>query len=562
MAEERRYANGKTEKQVLLQRYDELKTQRNNYDPEWKEIVEFIQPRRGRFHQTEKGQRNRSIRQIINSRGIIASRTLASGLMSGLTSPARPWFKIGTPDPELMKARRVQDWLDKLEKRISQVFSMSNLYQVLPSVYMELGLFGTACLGHFDDDEHIARFYPFTVGTYVLSQTDRLVVDTLGREMRMTVRQMADKFGFENMSSMARSLYERDQLDADVTVMQFIGPNYDHVPGSDFAKDLPYQAVYCERGGVYGAYGGGYGGGAYATDGQILGREGFYELPFYAPRWEVTSEDVYGTMCPGMAALGDVKGLQELEKEKAIAIEKHNDPPLQGPSSLKNVPVENIPGGATIYNQDGQGGGGLSTLYQTNPAVQELEMAIQAHEARIDQAFYADLFRHLDGLRGVQPRNELELLQREQEKLLQLGPLLERVQGDLLGPLIDRTANQVFRAGLMPDPPEELVGLRLKTTYISPLAVAQRQSGTETIDRVVRFVSGLAGFDPSVVDIFNPDAAVREYQVLIDAPAKILRDAQEVQEIRERRAAQQEAMRQAQLDQANADAAQKLGAVA
>ena len=536
-----------TEKQRLLQRFEYLKTQRNTFEPEWKEITDYIQPRRGRYNITENNNKNRTYSKIINSRGTIASRTLASGLMSGLTSPARPWFKLGTPDPDMMGDKRVQEWLRLLEKLMIQVFASSNLYQVLPSVYMEMGLFGTACMTHFDDDQHVARFYPHTVGSYVLAQSDRLVVDTMGRELTMTVRQLVEKFGLDNVSDHVRTSYNLDNMEHEVEVYQFIGPNPGHVPGSPLSTELPYASVYCERGISGAQYT------AYAMGDNYLGRSGFHELPFYAPRWDTTEADVYGTMSPGMAALGDVKALQELEKQKAIAVAKQVNPPLKGPSSLKNVPISSTPGGVTLYDGDAQREG-LAPVYDVAPDIRFLEETLKAHEARIDEAFYADLFRQLANLHGVQPRNELELLQREQEKLLQLGPLLERVQGDLLDPLIDRTANQIFRTGAMPQPPEELNGIRLKVTYISPLAVAQRQAATGTIDRMIGVVGGLAQFDPSVVDTFSADEAVREYQTLLDAPAKILRDVEEVEAIRQARAEAAQAAQQAELRSMDAGA--------
>ena len=531
-------------KKNLLKRFESLKSERSSFDKEWKDILEFMQPRRGRFNTTDKKQANKSFKKIINSRGTIASRTLAAGLMSGLTSPARPWFKMGTPDEELMSDRRIQEWLRRLEKTMIQVFASGNLYEVLPSVYMELGLVGTGCMSHVDDAIDIARFYPHTVGSYVLASNDRLVVDQMGREYMMDVGQMVSKFGMDAVSQAVRNEYNRGNLNSQHEVFHFVGPNPNYVPDSPLATQMPYMSLYCEAGNT-------------GDQHSFLGISGFNESPFYAPRWEVTEGDSYGTMCPGMAALGDVKGLQVLEKEKAIGIQKKNNPPLKGPGSLRNQPISSIPGGTTLYDGESTGQG-LSPVYEVSPDLRETEESIHAHEARIDEAFYADLFKQLANMKGIQPRNELELLQREQEKLLMLGPLLENVQSGLLDPLIDRTANQIFRAGLLPPPPEQLMGQTLRVTYISPLAIAQRQAATDTIDRVVNFVGGVAQLDPQVIDVFDADAAVKEYQVLLDAPVKLLRDDAEVQQIRQQRAQQQQAEQQAALNQVDADTAQKV----
>ena len=531
-------------KKRILSNFEELKKRRNPFEKEWMELTEFIQPRYGRYHITDHGQQNRTYKKIVNSRGTIASRTLASGLMSGLTSPARPWFELGTPDPDMTRNPEVKEWLRRLTKLMFQTFAAGNLYQVLPSVYMELGLFGTACMTHVDDPLDVARFYHHTAGTYAISQNDRLKPDRLIRELTMTAVQMESRFGRENLSVGAQRALTRGDLYGRYEILHVVEPNADYVEGSPLEHQLAYRSVYLEKAGV--------------SQDKMLGVSGFHEVPFYAPRWGTTDSDDYGTMCPGMAALGDIKALQILEKEKAIGIQKKNDPPLRGPSSLKNYPVASIPGGVTLFDSNPQAGG-LEPVYQVAPELRETEESIKAHEARIDEAFYADLFKQLANLHGVQPRNELELSQREQEKLLQLGPLLERAQGDLLDPLVDRTANQIFRAGLMPEPPEELLGQRLRVTYISPLAVAQRQAATGTVDRVVAFVGGLAQLDPNALDNLNSDEAVNEYQTLLGAPPRIIRSPAEVQAIREAREQQIAQAQQAEQLSMAADAAGKVG---
>jgi hypothetical protein len=272
-----------------------------------------------------------------------------------------------------------------------------------------------------------------------------------------------------------------------------------------------------------------------------------------APRWETTAEDVYGTNCPGMIALGDIKGLQLEEKRKAQAIDKMTNPPLRGPASLRNSPVSSLPGGLTLFDQGQETGGGLAPIYEVNPRINELMQDISNIENRIDRCFYADLFMMLENLDGVQPRNILELSQRKEEKLLQLGPVLEDLHNDFLDKVIDRTFNIAERGGLIPPAPEELQGSPLRVEYISILAQAQQAVGTASIERLSGFIGGLAAVYPSVADKFDADQAVDEYSELIGTSPKIVVADDKVKEIRAARQQQQE--QQQALDTAQQGAA-------
>ena len=85
-------------------------------------------------------------------------------------------------------------------------------------------------------------------------------------------------------------------------------------------------------------------------------------------------------------------------------------------------------------------------------------------------------------MQGIQPRNEEELLQRNEERLLQLGPPLERVHGEFLSRMVTRTFNQAVNAGIIPPAPEIIQRRNLEVRFISSLAMAQRSVATTAGD--------------------------------------------------------------------------------
>ncbi|MEK9753375.1 MAG: portal protein [Rhodospirillaceae bacterium] len=537
-----------TPRQHFEKRKSLLKNERQSFIEHYRELSDFVSPRRGRFLMTDRNKGDKRYGKIINSQATLALRTLTSGMMAGITSPARPWFRLATPDPDMMEYEPVKLWLNKVESIMREIFNQSNLYNALPVLYRELGLFGTGCLSQVDDFKDVARFYPYTVGSYMIAAGERGEVDTMYREFEMTVGQIVEKFGarpdrsvdWSRISPTVKSMYERGSVDSWVPVVHAIEPNTTRNVRLLDAKNKPFRSVYYEAG---------------SNNDKLLRASGFDDFPTMAPRWDVTNEDIYGTDCPGMAALGDVKALQTEEKRKAQAIDKMVNPPLKGPGTLTNKPISALPGGITLFQQD-PNTQGLEPLYEVKPELRGLLLDIQAVEQRIDRAFYADLFLAISQMEGVQPRNVMELAERKEEKLLMLGPVLERLHGELLNKLIDRTFAQMVAADILPPPPDELQGSPLKVEYISVLAQAQRAVGTAAIDRMALYITGLVqgSGDPSYWDKFDADQSIDEYGEMIGISPKVIRSDDKVEGLRAERAKQNQAAQLASMAKPASDA--------
>lgn len=509
----------------LNKRKTALVNERSSFIPHYKELSEFFWPRRGRFTLSDRNRGEKRHQKIINSRGTMALRTASSGMLSGTMSPARPWFMLGTPDPDLMEYAPVRLWLHKVEVLMRAILNSSNFYSAAPTTLTEMLLFGTAAMTHVDDFEDVARFYTHTVGSYTIASNDRSVVDTIYREFEMSVGAMVKMFGIDKVSLAVKLHYDRGEYDPCYPVCHAIEPN----PGGDSTRAgssfKRYRSIYWEPGATG------------ADSYKVLRKRGFEEFPGYVPRWDITGEDTYGTNCPGMTALGDVKGLQVMERRKAQAIDKMVSPPLKGPPELRNVPVSSLPSSLTLYSGDTTREG-LQPIYQVQFPVNELRAEIKATEDRVNEAFYADLFLMLTNIDGIQPRNSIELMQRNEEKLLMLGPVLERLHGEWLDKVIDRLFNQMVRANILPPPPPELQNTTLKVTYISALAQAQRAVGTQAIDRMVGMIGGLMQFEPNAIDKLDVDQTIDEYSQMLGVIPKIIRSDDDAMKLRQDRAQQ------------------------
>ena len=542
----REYKTKRARFEILRSQMD---SERSSFISHWRDIGDYVLPRRPRFTLSETNRGERKNQKIIDSTASLAARTLRSGMMGGITSPARPWFRLTSEDPNIAEQGAVKEWLSIVADRMSNAFLRSNIYNALPIVYGDLGVFGTAAM-LIDEDftGDVIRAFPFPVGSYMIGNDDLGQVRVFSRDFRMTVRQLLMKFGtkdengkwvWDNFSDHVKFAYQSGHTESWVDVCHIIEPNEDSQEGALEPKYKKFTSCYFERG-TSGA-----GSGTYITSGKdddrYLRESGYDYFPVLCPRWEVADGDVYGTDCPGMVALGDIKQLQLGEKRAAMAIEKMINPPMVGPNSLKNMKASILPGDIT-FSDEASGKGMFRPAHEINFRLDALEGKQAQVRERVRRAFFEDLFLMLanSDRRQITAR---EIEERHQEKLLALGPVLEQLNQVLLDPLIDITFDIMMKQGLIPEPPEEIQGNELKVEYVSFLAQAQKSLDVGGLERFASTVGQMAQStqDPTVLDKIDADQWVDEYADRLGVPPSVVRPDDEVAGIRAQRAEAQQA---------------------
>lgn len=528
-------------KERLGKQFAQLDNDRASFVSHWRELSEFIDPRGSRFLTSDANRNDRRNSRIVDPSASLAADTLSSGMMSGITSPARPWFRLATPDPDMMDYGPVKVWLETVQNRMNDMFNKSNLYQSLPLLYSSLGNYSTGAMAVLEDDDDIIRTVPFPIGSYHLANSARGSVDTCYRKFSMTVRQLVMQFGKDNVSTSVKGMWEAGNYEQWVEVMHAVYPNVDRDTGRMDSKNKPYKSVYYEVGG----------------DGDKLLREsGFDEFPIIAPRWTVNGEDVYGSKCPGMTALGQIKALQLEQKRKSQIIDKVTNPPMVGPSSLKNQRVSLLPGDITYIDQMTQQDG-FRPAYQVNPDMSGLLADIQDTRQIIDRCYFVDLFRMLQSINTRSMPVEA-VIEMKEEKLLMLGPVLERLNDEALNPLIDRAFSLMARKNMLPPPPEVMQGMPLRIEYISVMAQAQKSIGLSSLTQAVGFIGQLAQVKPEALDKLNIDEAIDSYAEMSGVSPTVILPQEQVDQIRQSRAQQQQQMQAAAMAQAAAQGAKTL----
>jgi len=501
--------NGQDEKKVehrskLHTRWGQLKSERATWWAHWQEISNYLLPRNGRFYVQDRNKGERRHNNIYDNTGTRSLRVLGAGMMAGATSPARPWFALATSDPDLNRFPKVKVWLDDVVKRMQAVFQKSNTYRTLHMMYEELAGFGTSASIMLPDFNNVIHHYPVTVGEFAISTDYKGFVNTFFREFDMTVAQMVSEFGYDKCSTSVKHMWDTGNLDQWVTVIHGIEPREDRDLKKKDALNMPFRSCYFELS---------------SDPGKYLRESGFNEFPVLCPRWSIVGGDIYGNS-PGMEALGDIKQLQHEQLRKAQGIDYQTKPPLQVPTSMKNRDIETLPGGISFVDA-ATAQTGIRTAFEVNLNLDHLLRDIMDVRERIRSAFYADLFLMLANATDTR-MTATEVAERHEEKLLMLGPVLERLHNELLSPLVERTFLRMLEAGVLPPPPEELQGMEINVKFVSMLAQAQAAIGTNAVDRFVSSMGILAQMKPDVLDKFNPDQWADAYSDMLGVDPRMI----------------------------------------
>lgn len=506
---------------ALSRRHKALLQRRAPWDQAWQSLADHFLPTRCRLEPQEQGDERGPLlnRSLVDATGILAMRTLAAGLQGGLTSPARPWFRLSLDDPDLARSRPGQAWLDEVATRMRTVFQRSNFYNAMHTVYGELGTFGTAFVFELADPEKGFRFMPLCAGEYALDCDADRRVDTVFRRCAMTLRQLVQCFGEAALPDSLRDAARR-RPEQWRNVIQAVFPREGRRSDALGAARLPVASVYWLEGRDGGDH--------------PLRVSGFAAFPGFGPRWEVAGSDIYGRS-PDMDALPDCRMLQQMGLTTLKAIHKAVDPPMSVSAGLRSVGLDLTPGGINYVDiAPGQSPQAATPLLQINPDLATARKAMEAVQEQIRKGLYNDLFKLI--LEGRSNVTASEIAAREEEKLILIGPVLERLHDELFNPLMDRTFECMRALDMLPPCPAELKGRRLKVEFVSLLAQAQKLVGVNAADQYLAMTLKAAAAWPEALDSLNVDHLLDNYAESLGLPVSLTRSPEERRQLRDAKA--------------------------
>ena len=500
----------------------------DHWTPHWRDIQELMLPYRGRLGEDSGTEGKERADERYDGTATRALRILSAGMHGGMTSASSKWFRLGFADKLLTSYGPVRQWLDIVEEIMYSALRRSNFYQAVQNIYLENGGFGTACL--FEEAHSSGQgvwFRVFTIGDFTLAADVQGRVNTLFRRDWLTVQQMVGMFGLDNLSPATQSFYSHQPYKY-IKIFQGIMPRENYDRHRIDANSLPFKSVYFEE-----------------NTEDILREGGYSDFPAMCPRWDTIGSNVFG-YSPGMDALPDVRSMNGITADLLTAVEKEVNPPVNVPESLGDD-LDLLPGG----RNPSTGNEKVEATYQIKPNLTAGAAIKAAYKQDIGDWFYTGLF-----ILMAQPgATATEVATKNEEQLVQLGPVIQREFIELLNPVVKRTFNILNVQGLIPPPPEEIERMPFEIEYISVLAQAQKLVGLQKIERFTGFVGGVAQAAPSAMDKVDTDALVDEYASGTGVPARLLRGNVEIKEIRAIRQQELERKQQREEQQENAQTA-------
>jgi len=521
-----------TQGERTLKRLESLQTDRSNVSNTWQDVAHYCLPRKAYVTRTRTpGEKFDA--DVYDSTAMQSALVLAAGLHSYLTNPASKWFSLRLQDTELMQSKAVKEWLVVAENKIYSILNGSNFPQQIHEVYLDLSVFGTSCLYEEEDEKDILRFYCRPIGEIFIAEDDRERVDTIYRKFMMTAIQAWNRWGDKAGQLVSKAIEAKD-YDKKIDFVHVVEPRYVYNPQKKNSKNMPWSSTYWE-----------------ITQKHKISESGYQEFPFFVPRFNKNSGEVYGTS-PAMVSYADIKMLNQMSYTIIRAAQKIVDPPLMLPHDGYLLPIKLGPAALNFKLNSA-----LGNIEKVEPLVTHgnVPVGMEMENVRRDiikRNFFVDLFLVLADQKNM---TATEVMQRVEEKMLILAPTLGRLMSELLDPIIGRSFSILLRKGIIPPPPGDLSNKGYVIEYTSPLARAQRLEEMKSISNAITVISGIAQGIPTVLDKIDGDKLVDDIADLYGVAPDLILDSNEVKKIREARAEMQKGQLQMAMMMQGAQAA-------
>jgi len=504
----------------IVARFQHIEGQRDNWNNHYQELADYMLPRKADIVK-KRSRGEKKMELIFDGTALQSVDLLSSSLHGMLTSGASAWFHLTMKDEELGRDEEVQRWLEDSSQRMMRAFTMSNFETEVHEMYVDLVVFGTGCM-FVEMENNTLRFSTRHVSEFYVAEDQYGIVDTVFRKYELSARQAVQRFGIDNVGTFIQRTF-KTKPDEEVTILHAVMPRKDRDPSKKDNKNMPFASMYI----------------CMETK-MIIAESGFQELPYVVPRFLKATGEVMGRS-PAMIALPDVKMLNLMSKTIIQAAQKMIDPPLLVPDDGFLLPIRTQPGGLNFYRS-----GSRDTITPLNTGA-NIPIGLQMEEQRrqaIRAAFFVDQL-----LSGSTPNmTATEVIQRQEERMRVIGPVLGRLMNEMLRPLIDRAFALMLRAEMLSVPPEVLQGVDVDIEYVSPLARAQKSSSVNGVIRALEILMPLAQSLP-VGDHINPDGLVNYLTESLGVPKKVLKPQSAIDEEREERAAMQQEQMARQMEQ-------------
>lgn len=538
-----------------------LAEQRLFWEPQIDNIIAYVNHGRRFITDRDLWDGQQTGQYIYDDTAMLARNMLTDGMVGYLCSRNQPWFalelpgKFNFPRSSGMRAwngqradsfPQVKMWLQESQEVMYSAFNRSNFYDTVTEFISDGATCGTS---HFLIEEDIQRqsinfLVPHFRECYIATNQYGKV-DTNYRVYKMTLRQLAQKFGWDEMARIEpnwKKDYESNMY-SERDVLHAIYPRQDYQPWRIDFKGKPWESTWVYRKGGRIIEANSRGLSLAESNAETLIKEGGYDsMPIITWRWRVNSDEVYGRG-PAHDAWVSIAKINQMGRTNLVTGQRAAEPPLVAYSDQRNA-IQRGPNGIT-YLENNRGDLRTRMPQPLYTGVQNLPFTIEMENKVaqvINQHFHTDVFMMMSQLsqQGNQSRMVVEqVMELQGEKAAILGTRVGNLQSEAFDPLISRVFQIEAAAGRIPEPPDiltETVHGPVEVQYLGPLAQAQtRLTKVRAIQSGVALLKEIAQVNPASVDVVDYDRASLEVLDAVSFPASCIRDPKMVEAIRQQR---------------------------
>jgi len=511
----------------IKQKHKQLQDIRVARESTWEDIIDFVLPGLESIYllsQEERGKRIGTRRY--DGTGVSALQLFADGLFGYLISPSIAWLQLVMKE-DLMQIPEIRSWLQAVEEHFYMVFNQTNFYDSMSTLFEYTPALG---FGDIYSEENLKEqkivFSVFHPGGIYVEENQFGIVDTVFRDLKISAQNAVQKFGTDRVSKdlSMQTTTENGNPFKEYEFIHAVFPRNEANKVDIRAENKPFASVWVQKEGD-----------PEDPNGRIVKESGFDLNPHNVWRYK-KGTTAYG-FGPGEDALMEIMGANEIKKSLLKAAQKSVEPALNVPSEMQGM-VDNGPNGMNYFTKPDRVISAVRTGVDF-PVGIDREERIQRAIERHFKVEYFTLLSNLAAQAGVS-RTATEVIEMAGEKAAVLGRPINRLNNEVLNPIIDRIFGIELKAGRLPPMPQvlkDMEGEAIEVNYRGPLAQAQKKAfQVQGISQAIAQIAPLAQIKPEILDIINGDATVREILEATGFPQKAINDNTKVENIRTARA--------------------------
>lgn len=511
----------------ISSRFTQLQTNRQQFHERWSEAQQFVDSKVISWETLNTIPENP---KRYSSSPCNYLQTLTSGLIGYSISPNIVWFKLSLRDETLLNLYGVKDWLEEVERTMYSMMNKSNLYSSIVNFVNDGGVIGHAVLLIDEDQkESKLRYTKLPANEVYLDIDSNGKVDTVFRRYNITIRNAVKFFGLDNLDEQIQEDYKDvEKWNNLIEVMQAVYPREDFNPEYKNAENKPFACVYVDR-----------------THSKIIQESGYDEFPFAIFEWDQFDGYAYSSS-PAQKAIEDIKGLNIAKKTSWQIAQTSAEPPMKVSEDIRQVNI--VPRGFTYVASADQ----IIEPIRTGENFPITLEVTQDMKQDIKDWFFVDFFLMLQ--QKAAKMTATEVMELQGEKAATLSTLIVSLNS-ALQTIIERSFNIAYRMGVFPEVPATLRDqhAEMKVDFVGPLAQAQKKYHTMggTV-QALNIAGPIMQMFPNAADFLDGDALMKTAMEGQGMPQNVIREDEDVMQIRQQRiqeqqAAQQQAMQQQML---------------